>query len=55
MNIFFLTIFNLLAISIFAILIKFDYLEMLLSKIGNLRVKKYAAVHIEKSKSQELL
>ena len=55
MNILFLTIFNLLAVIIFAILIKFDYLEMLLSKIGNLRVKKYASVQIEKSKSQELL
>ena len=37
-----LTIFILIVITLFAFLIKYGYLELFLSKIGNLRVKKYA-------------
>ncbi len=46
-----LTIFNLIVITLFAILIRYDYLELLLSKIGNLRVKKYAKKRQKEFKS----
>ena len=55
MNILYLTTFNLLAIILFALLIRFDYLEIILSRLGNLRAKRYAAVQLEKSKSRETL
>lgn len=55
MNIIYLTIFNLFAIILFALLIRFDYLEIILSRLGNLRVKRYAALQLEKSKARKTL